>query len=170
LRDAPQALSGLALPGDYVDVILTQSFDDKPGSTACRAAAETVLRDVRVIAADQSLGEPVKADAKTGAGVAQKPETRVPKTITLEVDEHQAQTLLIAREIGKVQLAARPLADSGVTQIADGRRGAPAWVAGISPMFKELARKPMGTGSALENNVRYPPCPAASGWSQGEAQ
>jgi pilus assembly protein CpaB len=156
--DAPQALSGLVLPGDYVDVILTQSFEDRGTSGARRIAAETVLRDVRVIAADQFLGEPVKTDAKAAAGAAQKTETRAPpKTITLEVDEHQAQALLTAREMGKLQLAARSLADSGVAQIGVELR-TPAWL------------KAMGTGSALESSVRYPPCPYGSSQSAGEAQ
>jgi pilus assembly protein CpaB len=183
--DAPQALSGLVLPGDYVDVILTQSFDDKFATAARRIAGETVLRDVRVIAVDQSLGEPAQTNAKAAAGAAQKQETRIPKTVTLEVDEHQAQTLFVAKEIGRLQLAARPLANSGVTQIGEGQRGAPTWASDVSPALRELVRSdvspacgkpagktvpPMGTGSALESNVRYPPCPASSSWSQGEAQ
>lgn len=55
--DAPQSAAGLILPGDQVDVILTQNFADTGTGIdpALRSVAETVLRDVRVIAIDQNL-------------------------------------------------------------------------------------------------------------------
>ena len=49
-------MAGLALPGDFVDVILIQNFDKtEPGQ---RTSGETVLRDVRVLAVDQAMSAP----------------------------------------------------------------------------------------------------------------
>ena len=53
--DAAQSVAGLALQGDYVDVILIQSFEDKITVYPRRTTAgETVLHGVRVIALDQT--------------------------------------------------------------------------------------------------------------------
>ena len=95
--DAAQSVAGLALPGDYVDVILVQSFEDKitayPRQTT---AGETVLHGVRVIALDQALAAP--SGGLTSTVVAPTADGRIPKTVTLEVAERQAETLLVALE------------------------------------------------------------------------
>src|SRR5262249_2798845 len=48
--DAVQSTSGLVLPGDRVDIVLTQSFGGDHVDYAHRTVGETVLRDLRVIA------------------------------------------------------------------------------------------------------------------------
>ena len=54
--DAISGTAGLIWPGDHVDLILTQQMDDQVANTpGRRIAAETVQRDVRVIAIDQQL-------------------------------------------------------------------------------------------------------------------
>jgi pilus assembly protein CpaB len=167
--DAPQSSSGLVLPGDYVDVILTQNFGDNLASIAHRSSGETVLRNVRVVAVDQSLGMQVKPGEKeTHSGG----DSRLPKTITLEVDERQAEALFVAAQLGKLQLAVRPLESSGA-RAQDRPPPRPIWASDVSQAVEELgglkamqmasrriAPKATGaraTGSTLENNVRYPP-------------
>ncbi len=53
--DAVQSTAGLVLPGDRVDVVLTQSFGGDKVDMAHRTVGETVLHDLRVIAVDQNL-------------------------------------------------------------------------------------------------------------------
>ena len=108
----------MALPGDHVDVILTQSFDDKITTDLGRkTVGETVLHDVRVIAIDQSLNPPSTV-VTTLSSVST--ETRIPKTVTLELSERQAEELLVAQQLGKFQLVGTALRGHG--RGAAGRR------------------------------------------------
>ena len=51
------ASAGLLVPGDQVDVILTQKFSEKDERMARRSVAETVAEDLRVLAIDEPKGE-----------------------------------------------------------------------------------------------------------------
>jgi pilus assembly protein CpaB len=108
--DAVQSTSGLALPGDRVDIILTQSFAPQTTDAGHRSVGETVLRNLRVIAVDQTtlpVTKPTDAQRDTLGQV------HMPKTVTLEVTERQAAMLLVADQMGKVQLALRGQQDRG---------------------------------------------------------
>jgi pilus assembly protein CpaB len=135
--DAAQSTAGLALPGDHVDVLLTQTFDDKvttdPGY---RTVGETVLRDARVMAIDQSLNPPSTV-VSTLSTVST--EARTPKTVTLEVTERQAEILLVAAQLGKIQLAVRPFETAGAALDEDKCKGQPAWASCVSPALNEIA-------------------------------
>ena len=89
-------VSGFILPGDHVDVVITHTLSgtaDNPGTQ--HRAAETVLRDVRVLGVDQKL------DSKGEAVVAH--------TATLEVTPKQSEIIAVASEIGKLSLSLRSL-------------------------------------------------------------
>jgi len=89
-------VSGFILPGDHVDVVITHTLPgtgDNPGMQ--HRAAETVLRDVRVLGVDQKL------DSKGEAVVAH--------TATLEVTPKQSEIIAVASEIGKLSLGLRSL-------------------------------------------------------------
>jgi len=89
-------VSGFILPGDHVDVVITHTLPgtgDNPGMQ--HRAAETVLRDVRVLGVDQKL------DSKGEAVVAH--------TATLEVTPKQSEIIAVASEIGKLSLSLRSL-------------------------------------------------------------
>lgn len=136
--DAPQTSSGLMLAGDYVDVILTQNFGDNVSTTGRRSVSETILRNVRVVAIDHSLGPQTKA---AGDAAMVSVETRIPKTVSLEVTERQAQALAVSTQLGKIQLALRALEGSGATQAKESaRRGLSTWASDISPALRYLAR------------------------------
>jgi pilus assembly protein CpaB len=96
---ATSGISGLVFPGDQVDILITHplpaSENDHGGVQ--HKAAETVLRDVRVIAIDQSLG------SKGGEPV-------LAKTATLEVTPKQSEMIAVATEMGKLSLSLRSLA------------------------------------------------------------
>jgi len=150
--DAPQSNAGLVLPGDQVDVILTQTFGDQ--DIARKSVAETVLRDVRIIAVDQTLSTTEKAPVAAARGGAFIPEAaRIPKTVTFEVNDRQAEQLFVASQLGQLHIAVRPLERQAV---AKAESTPPTWGSDISPALSEFARR-QGTTSPVESTVRRPP-------------
>jgi pilus assembly protein CpaB len=92
---------GFILPNDRVDVILSRRDREAEKIAGSETlVSETILRDVRVLAIDQTVEE------KNGQRVV------VGKTATLELAPRQAETLALARQMGTLQLALRSLADS----------------------------------------------------------
>jgi pilus assembly protein CpaB len=92
---------GFILPNDHVDILLTHR--DKAAeklSGVEKYISETILRNVRVLAVDQVLGE------KDGQKVV------IGKTATIELDPHQAEALALARQTGTLSLILRSLLDS----------------------------------------------------------
>jgi pilus assembly protein CpaB len=98
--DAVSGTAGLIWPGDHVDLILTEEVNDPKTPGQRRIAAETVLKDVRVIAIDQQL---VQGGSQTGAN---EPASR---TVTLEVTPEDAERVNVAARLGKLSLAVRPV-------------------------------------------------------------
>jgi pilus assembly protein CpaB len=98
------AVGGFVLPGDRVDVLQThdaQNVGEGEGPSGKQTVAETVLRNVRVLALDQS----------TAAGKDAK--TIVAATATLEVGPVEAEALARAKASGPVTLALRAYTDLG---------------------------------------------------------
>jgi pilus assembly protein CpaB len=95
-------ISGFIFPGDRVDLVLSYPVPSPAGSQADTGrshehkAAQTVLRDVRVIGIDQRL------DGKPGEAV-------VAHTATLEITPKQGEIVALAGEIGKILLTLRSL-------------------------------------------------------------
>ena len=105
---------GFILPDDHVDIILTKH--DRTGNND-RISSEAILRNVRVLAVDQSVEE--KAGQKVVVG----------RTATLELTPDQAEVLQQARQSGTLSLSLRALVDSqsstpeGGDEDAANRRG-----------------------------------------------
>lgn len=90
---------GFILPNDRVDVIMTRKIgNDEMGIPAFRAA--TVLRDVRVLAVDQTSEDAGENKAIVG------------KTATLELSAQQAEILALAEAMGDLSLSLRSLTQS----------------------------------------------------------
>jgi pilus assembly protein CpaB len=137
--DAPESASGLLMPGDRVDVILTQSFGDGGGNPGHRSVGETVLHDIRVVAVDQTMSPPAKVNVSTSPGSA---DSRIPKTVTLEVNEHDAEKLLVATQLGRVELAIRALGPANSTPPPDQVIRA-TWASDVSPALLALGAPPV---------------------------
>jgi pilus assembly protein CpaB len=93
---------GFILPNDHVDVILSRR--DKQAEKAAGVEthiSETILKNVRVLAIDQTVEE------KNGQRVV------VGRTATLELSPTQVETLTLAKQLGTLSLALRSLADAG---------------------------------------------------------
>lgn len=96
--------AGLIQPGDYVDVLLTQTLSDSEKNTveAGRSVeAETVVNRVRVLAVGSAFQRP-----KDNAAQA---DTRA-RTVTFEVTPHNAQVIAVATHLGTLSLALRSFA------------------------------------------------------------
>lgn len=95
---ATSGISGFVFPGDRVDILITYPFATHAaaGGEAQHRAAETVLRDVRVLAIDQKL------DSKSNEAV-------LAHTATLEVTPKQSEIIAVASEMGKLSLSLRSL-------------------------------------------------------------
>ncbi len=161
--DAPQSSAGMALPGDRVDVVLTQNLSGVANDPSRKSVAETVLKDVRVIAVDQHLKlpqeQPVLVEAAPGGKEAARKEPRLPRTVTLELTEAQAQKLFVAAQLGGLQLPVRSL--EGTREEASGEEPKPTWASDVSPALKLLQRPQQqaqaAAGSTIEASVRKPP-------------
>jgi pilus assembly protein CpaB len=127
--DAAQSESGLLLPDDRVDVILTQTFSTPSAEAGRKSVSETVLRDLRVIAVDQTLIEAEKP-ASPPAAIG---DVKLPKTVTLEVTEHQAAMLLVAEQLGKIQLTLLGQQDMDAASSDKGAEPPPTWASDVSP-------------------------------------
>jgi pilus assembly protein CpaB len=86
-------VAGFLLPGNRVDVLAARR------ESGHRAVAETILRDVKVLAVDQTAA-------------TEKNEPVIVRAVTLEVNPQQAEVLVKSKEEGSIQLTLRnPLED-----------------------------------------------------------
>jgi pilus assembly protein CpaB len=97
---AKTGVAGFVFPGDRVDLMLTQTVK---GEGTPLKAAETILRNIRVLATDQST-ETEKVEGKTVV--------RAFRTVTLEVTPRIAEKVAVAQTIGTLSLSLRSIADN----------------------------------------------------------
>jgi pilus assembly protein CpaB len=98
--DAASGSSGLIWPGDRVDLILTQVNNDPNASAGRRISAHTVLSNVRVVAVDAQLVAGANRNAAASVDAANR-------TVTLEVDEDQAQRVAVGMRLGRLSVSVR---------------------------------------------------------------
>jgi pilus assembly protein CpaB len=92
---------GFILPNDHVDVILTRR--DREAEKAAGVEVQTsemILKNIRVLAIDQTVGEKDGQKVITG------------KTATLELSPRQVETLTLAQKLGSISLALRSITDA----------------------------------------------------------
>ncbi|MBS3928506.1 MAG: Flp pilus assembly protein CpaB [Sphingomonadales bacterium] len=99
---AKTGVGGFIFPGDHVDLMLTQTVSGQ-GDGPPLKATETILRNVRVLATDQTTNTVVE-DGKTVV--------RSFRTVTLEVTPKIAEKIAVAQTIGTLSLTLRSLADN----------------------------------------------------------
>ena len=116
---AKTGVGGFVFPGDHVDLMLTQTVTAKDGGNALKAT-ETILRNIRVLATDQSTETTVE-EGKTVV--------RAVRTVTMEVTPKMAEKIAVSQTVGTLSLALRSLADNQTDldrAIADGTVKVPA--------------------------------------------
>lgn len=130
--NATTGISGFVFPGDSVDLLLTHTIK---GGSSVRRASETILRDIRILAVDQSVanedGKPVIA-----------------KTATLEVWPKQAEKIAVAMEMGILSLTLRslPVETAEGEPIVEPEKQTYTWDSQASSV---LARPRRGTGGPV---------------------
>lgn len=97
--DSTSGNAGFIFPGDRVDLILTHKIDLASGTS--ERASETFVEDTRVLAVDQMLDNPEN-------------KAMLAKTVTLEVTPKQAEEINVAKDLGKISLSLRSLANKAV--------------------------------------------------------
>lgn len=126
--DATTGAAGLIAPGDIVDLVLVQSFDDAPRSR--RVLAETVLTRLRVLAADQQVAQGAAASASAGG--------RVARTVTLEVTAEGAERVAVAEQLGRLSVTVRPALEAAEEE----RLGATVFGGDVSGYLGNVAAQP----------------------------
>jgi pilus assembly protein CpaB len=97
--NAQKSAGGFILPNDRVDVVLTRETPQQNGSVK-DYVSYTVVRDVRVLAIDQTAKQEKGKDSVVG------------KTATLELTPTQTEVVVRSAEQGELSLALRSLGDS----------------------------------------------------------
>lgn len=102
---ATTGVAGFIFAGDRVDLVLTQQIDGDGNCGQCTLkTAETVLRNLRVLATDQTTEKTTDENGKTVVAEF--------RTVTLEVTPKIAEKIAVAQTIGTISLALRSIADS----------------------------------------------------------
>ena len=105
--DTIGGVAGLIWPGDRVDVVLAQQFEDTALPPGRRVLGETVLSDLRVVAVDQSLVQgATPSQGPKGAGVSDGG-ADTGHVVTLEATPQQVERVIVAGRLGKLSLAVR---------------------------------------------------------------
>jgi len=99
---ATSGVAGFVFPGDRVDIVLSQEVQGG-GDGPPLHAAETIVRNIRVLAVDQRIS----ARDENGNQVPQHI-----STVTLEATPKIAEKIAVAQTIGQLSLSLRSLADN----------------------------------------------------------
>ena len=114
--NSASGVSGLAQPGDRVDLIWVYSMRIRAnGRRATTKVAETLLVNVRLLAIDQNLGQPKRAlstKSKSKAKPARRKRNSKIKvsTATVELTPKQAEMIAVALTKGAITLSLNSLA------------------------------------------------------------
>jgi pilus assembly protein CpaB len=95
-------VAGFVFPGDHIDLVLTQQVEGGGDGPALKVA-ETIIRNLRVLATDQRItdkDDEGKTVVKTFANV------------TLEVTPRIAEKIAVAQSLGSLSLSLRSIADN----------------------------------------------------------
>ncbi|MFC0588459.1 Flp pilus assembly protein CpaB [Novosphingobium aquiterrae] len=95
-------VAGFIFPGDHVDLVLTQQVKPTDSGDTLKTA-ETIIRNLRVLATDQST----ETETENGKTVV-----KTASNVTLEVTPKLAEKIAVADNVGKLSLSLRSLADS----------------------------------------------------------
>ena len=99
---AGTGVAGFVFPGDRIDLVLTQTVEGAEGQSL--KASETILKNLRVLATDQSTESTTSDQGKT--------QVQAFSMVTLEVTPIMAEKIAVAQTIGTLSLSLRSIADN----------------------------------------------------------
>ena len=100
---AQTGVAGFVFPGDRIDLVLTQTVPGG-GDGPPLKVAETVMRNLRVLATDQRTDNQVGEDGKTVV--------RTFSNVTIEATPKIAEKIAVAQTLGSLSLSLRSIADN----------------------------------------------------------
>ncbi len=141
---AGTGVAGFVFPGDRIDLVLTQTVE---GEGQPLRASETILRNLRVLATDQSTETEQTEDGKT--------QVLEFSMVTLEVTPLIAEKIAVAQTIGTLSLSLRSIADNqGELEraIASGDVNLPADATGAEEekLLRAAMARPQAGGSTFQ--------------------
>ena len=114
-----QGVAGFVFPGDRVDLLLALELESETDSKVKLNTAETIVRNLRVLAVDQRTN-PTDENGNSTPTVF--------STVTLEATPQISEKIAVARNLGTLSLALRSIAESASEleeAIASGRVSVP---------------------------------------------
>ncbi len=165
------SVAGFVFPGDRIDLILTQSVSGG-GDGPPLKAAETIMRNLRVLATDQRTDNSTGEDGKTIV--------RTFSNVTIEATPKIAEQIAVAQTLGSLSLSLRSIADNSSEleqAIASGDVNMPDDPKAEKAMLTRIASSPstgtstMATGADVSRFQRrtVPGKPADNGPAGGAA-
>ena len=124
--DEASSNAGLILPGDRVDLILTQSMARTGDSGNTRRVSETILQNLRVIAMGRRLHQ--DPEEQSGSNPA--------RTATLEVTPEGAEVVALVTELGKLSLSLRSIAGNALSASAPPSERPVTWDSDVSRVLE----------------------------------
>jgi len=100
---AQTGVAGFVFPGDRIDLVLTQQVAGG-GDGPPLKVAETIMRNLRVLATDQRTDNTTDENGKTVV--------RTFSNVTLEATPKIAEQIAVAQTIGSISLSLRSIADN----------------------------------------------------------
>ncbi len=100
---AQTGVAGFVFPGDRIDLVLTQTVTGG-GDGPPLKVAETILRNLRVLATDQRTDNTTGEDGKTVVHTF--------SNVTLEATPKIAEQIAVAQTLGAISLSLRSIADN----------------------------------------------------------
>ncbi len=141
--EATTSVAGFVFPGDRVDLILTQTVAGG-GDGPPLKAAETIMRNLRVLATDQRTDNAVGDDGKTVV--------RTFSNVTIEATPRIAEQIAVAQTLGSLSLSLRSIADNSTEleqAIASGDVAMPDDPKAEKAMLTRIASAPSAGSSSL---------------------
>lgn len=140
---AQSSVAGFVFPGDRVDLLLTQSVEGGGDGPALKVA-ETIMRNLRVLATDQNM---VEQKDEAGNMVV-----RPISMVTFEATPKIAEKIAVAQTLGALSLSLRSIADNASEleqAIASGEITVPDDPKAERQMMQRVANAPQTTGSTV---------------------
>lgn len=139
-------VAGFVFPGDHVDLMLTQTVTSSGEGAMPLNVAETIIRNLRVLATDQSTETKV-VDGKTVVSTF--------GLVTIEVNPKLAEKIAVADKLGQLSLSLRSIADNQSElekAVASGQVKLPAGAskADEDRILSQAMNRPVDTGTTFQ--------------------
>ena len=139
-------VAGFVFPGDHVDLMLTQTVNSTGEGAMPLNVAETIIRNLRVLATDQQTESKV-VDGKTVVSTF--------GLVTIEVNPKLAEKIAVADKLGQLSLSLRSIADNQSElekAVASGQVKLPAGASKAEEdrILSQAMNRPVDTGTTFQ--------------------